>query len=97
MDELQYAAYCGDTQAVRARLADGADVSRVDDFGWTALHWNVRMACAEGDRLGVLALVLEAGSDVNRRDNEGRTVLANAIEATASDDIIAALKAHCAA
>ena len=94
MDELQYAAYRGDALAVRSLLAAGAHISAVDDFGYTALHWNVRMACAAGDRLAVLEALLEAGSDPNHRDKEGNTVLASALEATASDDIVSTLKAY---
>ena len=94
MDELQYAAYCGDAQSVRSLLAAGAPVSAVDDFGYTALHWCVRMACAGGERLAVLEALLEAGSDPHHRDKEGNTVLASAREATASDDIISTLQAY---
>jgi hypothetical protein len=95
MDDLQYAAYCGDDESVRALLTKGADVSKADKFGWTALHWNARMACAGGgDRLAIIDLLIKAGADVNRKDNEGSTVLANAIEATASRAMIKRLKSY---
>src|SRR6478672_8320051 len=93
MDELQYAAYCGDVEGVRYWLADGADPKATDDFGYTALHWNVRMACAGGgDRVGIIHALVQAGADPNHRDNEGNTVLASALEATASDKILEALR-----
>jgi ankyrin repeat protein len=95
MDELQYAAYCGDDEAVRYWLASGADPRAVDDFGCTALHWNVRMACAGGgDRVAIIRALIEAGADPNHRDNEGNTVLASAIEATASGRILEALRSY---
>ena len=93
MDDLQYAAYCGDFDAVQSFLADGADVGAVDDFGYTALHWAVRMACAGGARYQVIDRLLNAGSDVEHRDRAGNTVLQSAIDATASDSIIARLRA----
>ena len=93
MDELQYAAYCGDEDGVRYWLASGANPAATDDFGYTALHWNVRMACAGGgDRVAIVHALVEAGADPNHKDNEGSTVLASALEATASDDILAALR-----
>lgn len=92
MDDLQYAAYCGDLDAVTALLAQGADPFAADDFGYTALHWNARMACAGGNRAGVAKALLAAGSNPNHRDNEGNTVMANAIEATAHSDLIELLK-----
>jgi ankyrin repeat protein len=92
MDELQYAAYCGDLEAVQSFLAHGADLSASDDFGYTALHWNARMACAAGDRIGVAMALLAAGSNPNHRDNEGNSVLETAIEATASAQLIELLK-----
>ena len=97
MDELQFSAYCGDLEATQAFLADGADVTATDDFGYTALHWAVRMACAGGARYQVIDLLLNAGSDVAHRDHDGNTVLQSATAATASDEIIARLRAAGAA
>ena len=88
MDELQFAAYCGDAEAVGHFLAQGADVKATDDFGYTALHWNARMACTRGDRVKILDLLVAAGSNVNHIDKCGNTVLDSAIEATAREEII---------
>ncbi|HEY8751975.1 MAG TPA: ankyrin repeat domain-containing protein [Tepidisphaeraceae bacterium] len=96
MDELQYAAYCGDLEAVKDLLAGGADVTASDQFGYTALHWNARMACTGGNRVGVAKALLEAGSSPNVTDKEGNTVLASAVEATAHEDLIDLLKSHAA-
>lgn len=93
MDDLMYAAYCGDRDSVRHFLAEGASVTATDDFGYTALHWTVRMACAGGSRREVIDLLLNAGSNVHHRDCEGNTVLQSAIEATAADDFLAQLRA----
>jgi ankyrin repeat protein len=92
MDELQYAAYCGDLEAVGSLLAEGADPSASDDFGYTALHWNARMACAPGDRVGVAKALLTAGSNPNHRDKQGNSVLESATEATAHPELINLLK-----
>jgi len=94
MDELQYAAYCGDSEAVRDLLAQGADPTSVDDFGYTALTWNIRMACATGDRVPIISILIAAGADPNHLDKQGNSVLANAIEATASEKILELLKSH---
>jgi hypothetical protein len=92
MDELQYAAYCGDAEGVKRLLAGGANPLATDDFGYTALHWNVRMACAGGDRVPIVQALVAAGADANHRDNDGHSVLESAIEATASERIMNALR-----
>ena len=92
MDDLQYAAYCGDLEAVTALLAKGANPSAADDFGFTALHWNARMARTGGNRVGVAQALLAAGANPNHRDNDSKTVLSNAIDATAHSDLIELLK-----
>lgn len=92
MSDLQYAAYCGDLEAVRYWLTQGADVDAADDFGWTALHWNARMACSPGERESIVRELVAAGADPNKRDKDGKSVLDNATEATASQSILKALR-----
>ena len=92
MDDLQYAAYCGDLEGVHYFLAEGSDVVAADDFGWTALHWNCRMACTPGSRNAIIEVLVSAGADINQRDKDGKTVLGNAIEATAPESMIRLLK-----
>ena len=95
MDGLQFAGYCGDLVAVKKHLAQGADVHASDDFGYTALHWNARMACSgSSDRVAIVRILIEAGADPNGRDKSGATVLESAIEATAPADHIGELKSH---
>ena len=94
MDELQYAAYCGNLEAVKQSLVNGAEVTASDQFGYTALHWNARMACAGGDRVGVAKALLAAGSNPNIQDRAGSTVLDSAIESTAHADLVDILMAH---
>lgn len=92
MDELQYAAYCGDFDSVQRLLAAGADPTAADDFGFTALHWTVRMACAGGNRVPIVHALVRAGADPNHRDREGQSVLESAEEATADDALMEALR-----
>jgi ankyrin repeat protein len=92
MDELQYAAYCGDLEAVQYWLAEGVDACAADDFGWTALHWNGRMACTPGERNAIIEALVAAGADVNQRDRQGKTVLDNAVEATAPEPMLDLLR-----
>ncbi len=94
MDELQFAAYCGSLEVVKVLLGAGADVAASDDFGCTALHWNLRMACAPGDRFGVAEALLNAGADVNHRDGEGNSVLDAAEAATAPPRLLALLRSR---
>jgi ankyrin repeat protein len=92
MDQLQYAAYCGDCEAVNYFLAQGADVARTDDRGYSALQWAVEMACAGGERREIIDLLIKAGSNVNHRDKEGESILQTAIRCTAADDILDRLR-----
>jgi ankyrin repeat protein len=94
MDDLQFAAYCGDLFRVKELLAAGADIAAADDFGFTALHWNVRMACAPGDRLAIIEALLDAGADANHRDRDGRSVVESAEEATAPESMLALLRSR---
>jgi ankyrin repeat protein len=83
MDELQYAAYCGDVEGVRFFLAKGLDSKAFDDFGYTALHWNVRMACTPGERCAIVDELVAAGADVNHLDHGGLSVMDSALDVTA--------------
>jgi ankyrin repeat protein len=50
------------------------------------------MACAGGDRVPIVHALVAAGADPNHRDNEGNSVLDSAVEVTASDRIMNALR-----
>lgn len=65
------AASAGDAAMVACLLAHGADVALTDPDGYSATHW----LCVRGDHSAVLALLLDAGADINARTNFGSTPL----------------------
>ncbi len=69
------AAANGDTAAVRARIAEGADVDARRADGATALLW-----AAHRDDLEMVDLLLGAGADVDAADDNGVTPLERAVE-----------------
>jgi ankyrin repeat protein len=86
---LQWAASAGHLDIVTYLLANGAEVDKVDDSGWTALHIAGALTqciyCA-GLPLSVLFLVsagqeevvrelVGAGAEVNRKNDKGITSL----------------------
>lgn len=75
MNELHFAAYCGDAEGVQAALAEGVDVDSQDDNGYTALHWNADMGCTPGDREEIVKILLTHGAAIEARDSMGRTSL----------------------
>jgi ankyrin repeat protein len=62
-DELHLAAEAGDVERVRELIAQGHDVNAFDEIGHTPLHY-----AASGEYLGVAALLLQSGADVNAHD-----------------------------
>ncbi|CEN59455.1 hypothetical protein ASPCAL01905 [Aspergillus calidoustus] len=58
--------------AVKTLLAQGADVNVADAQRNTALHIAVKY-CRTHDCLGMIRLLLQAGGDLKRRNNAGRT------------------------
>ena len=60
------AAERGDLAAVRALIAEGADVTAVQGDGATALHWAVYREQPE-----LVALLIEAGADVEAEGGRG--------------------------
>ena len=69
-DELLATAANGSVNGVKCNLKFRADVNRANDDGWTALH-----AAAFGGHAEVARLLLDAGAEVNARDDHGRTPL----------------------
>lgn len=82
MNELHYAAYCGDFDGLLKALAIGLNVNATDMYrGYTALHWLTDMAATGGPRLKMLEALIEHGADINTRSSDGQTPLVLAREA----------------
>jgi ankyrin repeat protein len=75
MNELHFAAYCGDLEAVIAELDNGIDVNGQDDSGYTPLHWVVDMGITPGDREEILNLLIDHGAKIESCDGVGCTPL----------------------
>jgi len=63
----------GDSAAVSALIAKGADVNARNNYGWTALSHAARAGNAE-----LVKLLLAHGADINARDKSGWTPLMRA-------------------
>ncbi|HEY5756200.1 MAG TPA: ankyrin repeat domain-containing protein [Steroidobacter sp.] len=82
MNELHYAAYCGDFDGMLKALALGLSVSATDTYrGYTALHWLTDMAATGGPRLRMLEALVAHGADINARSSDRQTPLVLAREA----------------
>lgn len=67
---LMQALYNDDMEAVRAELANGANVNQpYNASGWTPFMW----ACKEFYETDLIKLFLEAGGDVSSRNKDGET------------------------
>ena len=63
------------SECVAEMLRLGADARRVDNDGWTALHWVAAGADRGGDGVGVVRQLVAAGCDAAVRDNDGHTAV----------------------
>lgn len=83
------AANAGDAQTVQACLDAGADISAVDEYGFTALQRAAMGANQAGlaENLAVLRLLI-AGSSLEQRSRDGRTALFLAAEFAPSTDAV---------
>ena len=73
-DRLRFAAIDGNIEAVKSRLAAGANASGPDKYGWTALHF-----AASGGHKEIVELLIANGADVNQMSDRGVTPLNGAI------------------
>lgn len=72
-----------DTAGLRRKLSEGAETNEADSRGRTALMWaayaNLRekkiLAEADGKRVEMTGILLQAGADPNRKDVDGWTPL----------------------
>ena len=78
-DPLYDATIRASVDGVKQALAEGADINRQSDNGYTALMW----ACSWASRPGysdVAKYLIEAGADVNIRANDSTTAVLEAAE-----------------
>jgi len=71
-ERLHFAVQDGDLDEVRRLIASGAPLDHFDEISRTPLHYAVDL-----ERLDIAATLLDAGADVNARDEEriGNTAL----------------------
>ena len=80
---IHEAANNGNIEAVKQHLADGADVNRKDDGGYTPLHYAVQSSLIAGSEdqqnKKIDELLIANGADVNAWCPDGRTPLYGAV------------------
>lgn len=69
-DTPYHAAYRGDLQAMKGFLADGFDVNKANEVGYTVV-----MAAARSSHVAMLRELLARGGNAKQADREGYTVL----------------------
>ena len=76
MNELHFAAYCGDRDQLDRALGSGLDPNTKDTYrGYAAIHWLADMAATGGPRLEMLRALVERGADISLRSDNGETAL----------------------
>jgi palmitoyltransferase len=84
---LMWAAYQGDALIVDLLIRFGASVHKVDGTLFTPLHW----AVVKGN-LQCLRQLLEAGSDINAKEENDKTVVEMSRETGAHETLLRALR-----
>lgn len=83
MRDLMYACARGHSKRSVDTLIEeeknNGTIDKADTTGWTALHYAVQYAVRSGDWTNVQSLI-NAGADVNKKDNNGMTALIGAVE-----------------
>jgi ankyrin repeat protein len=82
MNEMHYAAYCGDRDELERALGSGLDPNTKDTYrGYAAIHWLADMAATDGPRMEMLRVLVERGADISLRSDNGETALSLAVAA----------------
>ena len=82
MNELHYAAYCGDLNELSRWLEAGLDPNVKDQYrGYAAIHWLADMAASGGPRVQMLRLLVSHGASPNLVSDNGQTALTLALAA----------------
>ena len=69
-DSIHVAVVMGKIEAIQKHLSDGVDINSIDVKGLTPLHLSATFGYKE-----VTAFLIQAGADVNRKDENGNTSL----------------------
>ena len=76
MNELHYAAYCGDLPTIKTCLDKGMDPNKKDKYrSYTALHWLMDMAATGGPRIEILNELISAGADLKIKTDDNQTAM----------------------
>ena len=72
---LMVASHWNRAECVAEMLRLGANARRVNNGGWTALHWVAERGSVGVDAAEVVRLLVAAGCDAAVRDSNGRTAV----------------------
>src|SRR3954471_21263998 len=76
INELHWAAYCGDQNQLQRLLDAGANPNTKDEYrGYAAVHWLADMAASGGPRIEMLRVLVARGADINLKADSGATAL----------------------
>ena len=78
-EKLHRAAAAGDLERARELIREGADLDAFDDIGYTPLHH-----AAKNQHVALIELLLDAGADINAREEETNSDTAVSVAAADS-------------
>jgi ankyrin repeat protein len=76
INELHWAAYCGDMNELVRQLEAGSDPNKKDDYrGYAAVHWLADLAATGGPRVQMLRRLVDGGASIMLQSSNGETAL----------------------